>query len=401
METVLHTSNRKYELEAPRNDSAWVENETLAKHNDVDAVEGDVTYKNASTSPPVRDDDTTSISTDFWEDEVDFGVHDDPATPSSLFNRAARRKRSHADGCISPRTTKALTGDPPGTLNQIYGIEDPKVVAAGQRKASLQLLRSYSKGEAGGATVGITRNSHGAKDIDMRVEDAEKEVCVEEFHWRRGKSSRLLSYQDDALSSRDDDDGDGDSSSVFPNAGCDSDSSERWIFSEDSIIPAGFESREGCHGLMVRNTGLQRMESNKSRKFVKKKRKKRTSDDTHRTSMESAPEAKMAGAARPLRHSYGATLDLSPMGVQSHRNTTNSEGSVNEAVHEEELVMLEDLGQVEALLDHNDEPLSTFQKCMTVSLLVVANVVLLGSSLACILWLPVWNGSKFAVRGVL
>lgn len=401
MDSISYTKKHKGDFGASRNDSGWVGNDPLAK--EVQEQE-DVTYQNASTSPQTRDDETTSVSTDLWESSSGLGgVHNGAATPSSLFSQNTVRRvgNSQIDDCISPRTIFHAR-NPLSIPNEVHTIANVKELVARQRQASLQLLQSHGKGEAGGATLGISHNDRCAEDLDMRIEDPHTTVCVEEFHWHRDRPSRLLSYQGYSSSSSGKDDDDASSGPFSREPDSDGSEAEGWMMAESDSIPASFGSREGSQGMMVQEASLHRIDSQKSRKFVKKKKKgKRRSEGTARTSVESIHEDKQARPARPLRHySYGATLDLPPMGIQTHRDTLECKAGNDEAAHEAELIMSQDATQLEAQSQARDEPLSMVRKWIIGILLLIPNVVLLGSALACILWSPIWNESRFAVGSI-
>lgn len=383
------TSDTKYKegLVATRNDSGLAnggDDGVLIKDNFAGTSISDRSQI-AVKSSRVNDKGTESISKDRWGSGGGFGARIDTQGVGKVI----------ADDCISPRT-RTPDRSPLSIPNELDALEDAKRIASSagviidppQRTTPLQLVQPSDKGDA---TVGwIQKRS---------IRDVDTTFCVES-QWHRHRLSRLFSYPSSSTSSSEDSDDIRDAN--IPPRSTDSESPEGWMMAEDEFItPKDFRgSHEGSTGSSA-GTGSTR----KSSKFVRfstaSQKGERTSKDSLRPSIGSIKDARFEGAARPSRHwSYGATLDLPPMGVQSHRCPASSTASVNEAVHEAELVVQvapPTLRELQVELDRRDRARATFRKWTIISLFSIVNAVLLGSSLLCIFRPPTRNESRFAV----
>lgn len=409
METISRTTDKQKEnCVALRNDSGWDDPEPLIENVDAgtqfQAEEvGEIDF--AFRWPSAQYDGIESDSTARCEDGGSLETHKNVATPSSLFGRAFKRtaRASVADGCISPGTKTPtinplsipIDSEDAGAVLECIS-NDNKVEPL--RKATP--LRHIQPRRKSAATVGQIQKTSIATDSESSLEDVNTIICIEESQWHRNKPSRLLSYESNISTTSSEDFGENLTS--HPDARSpEPESPDEWMMAEESCNTPPPPS------------GMSPTGSRKSFKFVKKPklrtRKRRSSPHkAQRQSKDSLKstntggsldEARSLSAAQPSRHySYGATLDLPPIGIQTSRDLSNYKVSQTEALLDATpAIPVPTLRELEAQMDHTDETSPLLRRRIIGSLLVLTNAIFVGSTLFFFLRPKIWNESRYAV----
>lgn len=372
MDTVSHSPTQTQKHVANRNDSGWDDGGALIENFDSGAqVPADEETKNllAFQWPGAQDKGPDPVSPGVRSKDVGFSPHEGVATPSSLLGRNGKRgvRTSFADGRISPGTTTPLRNP----LSISYRLDNKDDTVSSLRRATpIHLIQPRRKSTA---TVGAVQKSTSAAS-ELSVQSVSEIVCVEESPWHRNKPSRLLSYASISTSSSKDF---GEALTSHPNPRSPIGSSspdEYMIVEEDPSTPPR------------PSAPASPSDSRKSHKFTKKKKNKksklrapqqaRPSSSAKRTSREDSFKSALTHledprALGPSRHySYGATLDLPPIGLRTSRDDPQDcKTSEAEAMLEDPALvvvpplMAPTLRQLEAQMEFTEnEPLTTFQK---------------------------------------
>lgn len=394
-----------------RNDSGWndngsnIQNAALGKNVLNDAGR---TGEIAPISPPVHDAHrNASVSTAARKDGRGIETRIGTTASSTFFGQSLEQDdaNSFVEDCISPKTN-APRIDPFSIPDGVHGHIDVRSGTrrpdSGRRKSALELVQPCEKSEA---TVGWTiLDTYRPSDV------VESSVNIEETRWHRNRPSRLPSYQSSSSSSSEDP---GECSTMVPIDGhCEAESPLEWMMVEDGYKPTSIAGSDRSEEGISTGSMSDRIGSHKSSKFVRNSKcraqerensmtgKARRSKDSTRSSACKIKEVRVPGAARPSRHlSYGATLDLPPIGVQSHRSSATPKHIQSDTVHEVELAnptFQQIVKDLEARLDDGTKCRSS-QRWITISIIVVVNIALLGLTLFFILEPGIWNESRFAV----